>query len=183
MMYDFDPSQIDNWADRQAARGQLPTLIRKLLIATLPDPEPKIDMPSGSSISFPGWDGLLEVDCGNSWAPAGVSGWEFSCNKNITDKADKDYRKRTNDPLGIDIRTSTFVFVTPRRWNGKRRWVRERCEEGQWRDVRAHDADDLVAWLEQSTDVAQWFFGIVSGFLMPSRFWIKWTLYPSKCSL
>ena len=168
MIYDFDPSQIDNWADRQDARGQLPTLIRKLLMATLPDSNPRIDMPGESSVSFPGWDGILKVDRGNSWAPDGVSGWELSCNKNITNKANDNYRKRTDEPEGIDIETSTFVFVTPRRWNSKRTWVKERCEEGLWRDVRAYDADDLVAWLEQSTDVAQWFIGILSG--LPNAF-------------
>ena len=171
MFYDFDPSQIDNWADRQDARGQLPTLIRKLLMETLPDSKPIIDMPSGSSVSFPGWDGLLKVDCGNSWAPDGVSGWEFSCSKNITDKANRDYRKRTNDPKGIDIETSTFVFVTPRRWQSKRTWVKERCEERSWREVRAYDADDLVAWLDQSSNVAQWFIGISSG--SPNAFQVK----------
>ena len=114
MIYDFDPSQIDNWADRQDARGQLPTLIRKLLMATLPDSNPMIDMPGESSVSFPGWDGILKVDRGNSWAPDGVSGWELSCNKNITNKANDNYRKRTDEPEGIDIETSTFVFVTPR---------------------------------------------------------------------
>ena len=34
--------------------------------------------------------------------------------------------------------------------------------------MRAYDADDLVAWLEQSTDVAQWFIGILSG--LPNAF-------------
>ena len=168
MMCDFDPSQIDNWADRHDARGQLPILIRKLLMTTLPDSNPMIDMPGGSSVSFRGWDGILKVDRGNSWAPDGVSGWEFSCNKNITDKANKDYEKRMNDPQEVNMETSTFVFVTPRRWNGKRSWVKERCEEGLWRDVRAYDADDLVAWLERSTDVSQWFAGILSG--LPNAF-------------
>lgn len=114
-------------------------------------------MPSGSSVRLPGWDGLLEVERGNAWAPSGVSGWEFSCDKKITTKANNDYEKRTADPLGLERTTSTFVFVTSRRWNGKERWERERGEEGKWRDVRAYDADDLVMWLEQAPEVAQWF--------------------------
>ena len=118
-------------------------------------------MPSGSSVRLPGWDGLLEVERGNAWAPSGVSGWEFSCDKKITSKANNDYEKRTADPLGLERTTSTFVFVTSRRWNGKERWEKERREEGKWRDVRVHDADDLVMWLEQAPEVAQWFARVI----------------------
>lgn len=161
LTHSFDPSYLGNWADRQVAKGQLPTLIRRLLQATLPDPEPrKIDMPSESSINYSGWDGTLEVRQGNSWAPEGKSGWEFSCSKYITKRANENYEKRTDNPLGIDIETSTFVFVTPRVWNDKRTWVRKRCAEGRWQDVRAYDADDLVAWLEQTSEVTQWFLGV-----------------------
>ena len=161
MIHSIDPSDIDNWADRHVARGQLPTLIRRLLQATLPDPEPrKIDISSESSISYSGWDGRVEVGHGNSWAPEGVSGWEFSCSKDITKRANENYKKRTDNSLGIDIETSTFVFVTPRVWNDKGTWVRKRCAEGRWQDVRAYDANDLAAWLEQSDEVTLWFLSI-----------------------
>ena len=165
MMHSFDPSDIDNWAARQVAKGQLPTLIRRLLQETLPDSEPRrIDIPSESSINFPGWDGVLEVDHGNSWVPEGVSGWEFSCSKHIGRKADENYENRTGEPLGIDMETSTFVFVIARVWNDKRSWVRKRCAERLWQDVRAYDANDLVAWLEQAKEATQWFFGITQNF-------------------
>lgn len=163
--HSIDPSDFDNWADRQVAKGQLPTLIRRLLQATLRDPEPRrIDIPSESSINYSGWDGILEVGRGNSWVPEGVSGWEFSCSKYINNRADRNYENRTEDPLGIDMETSTFVFVTPRVWNDKRTWLRKRCAEGRWQDVRAYDADDLVAWLEQTDEVTQWFLGITQYF-------------------
>ena len=172
MIHSIDPSDIDNWADRHVARGQLPTLIRLLLQATLPDPEPrKIDISSESSISYSGWDGRVEVGHGNSWAPEGVSGWEFSCSKDITKRANENYKKRTDNSLGIDIETSTFVFVTPRVWNDKGTWVRKRCAEGRWQDVRAYDANDLVAWLEQTDDVTQWFLSIAQ--TLPESFQLK----------
>lgn len=104
-----------------------------------------------------GWDGLLEVERGNPWVPSGVSGWEFSCGKEITSKANDDYEKRTADSLSLNKDTATFVFVTSRRWTGKKQWERNRREEGKWRDVRAYDADDLVMWLERAPEVAQWF--------------------------
>ena len=155
----FDASEIDNWSDTAEATHRLPELILHLVLATLPEHPLRIDMPSGSSVRLPGWDGLLEVGRGNAWAPSGVSGWEFSCNKEVTSKANDDYEKRTADPLGLDKAAASFVFATSRRWNGKRQWVRERREEGKWQDVRAYDADDLAIWLDESPEVTRWFAG------------------------
>ena len=160
----FDASEFNNWSDTADAEHKLPELIRRLLLATLPEPPSRIDMPSGSSVRLPGWDGLLEVGRGNAWAPSGDSGWEFSCNKAVTSKANDDYEKRTGDPLGLDEATATFVFVTSRRWMDKRQWVEARREEGKWCDVRAYDADDLVAWLGQSPEVSHWFASVISKF-------------------
>ncbi len=157
----FDASEINNWSDTADAEHRLPQLIRRLVMDTVPESQLRIDMPSGSSVRFPGWDGLLEVGRGNAWVPSGDSGWEFSCDKAVMSKANGDYKKRTGDPLDLDKATATFVFLTSRRWNGKRKWARERREEGEWRDVRAYDADDLVAWLEQSPEIMNWFTSVI----------------------
>jgi len=157
LIYSFDASQLNNWSDTAEAEHDFPKLIRQLVLATLPEPPSRIDIPSGSSVRLPGWDGILEVGHGNAWAPSGVSGWEFSCDKRSKRKASEDYEKRTADPLEINRATTTFVFATPRRWKDKRQWVKKRREEGKWRDVRAYDADDLAMWLEQAPEVAQWF--------------------------
>lgn len=162
MISSFDASVINNWADNADAAHKLPELIRLLVQDTLSESPLRIDIPSGSSVRLPGWDGILEVGCGNSWVPSGVSGWEFSCDKKITSKASDDYEKRTADPLELNKATTTFVFVTPRRWRGKRQWVKERREEGKWLDVRAYDADDLVTWLQQSLNVTRWFAEVTS---------------------
>ena len=161
MTESFDASEINNWSDTADAENRLPELIRRLVLATLPEPPLRIDMPSGSSVRLPGWDGLLEVGRGNAWAPRGDSGWEFSCEKGVASKANDDYQKRTENPLGLDMATATFVFVSSRRWNGKRKWESERREEGKWWDVRAYDADNLVTWLEQSPEVTEWFARVI----------------------
>ena len=161
MTYSFDASEIINWSDRDDAAHKLPELIFRLVEGTLSEPPSRIDMPSGSSVRVSGWDGVLNVRHGNEWTPCGVSGWEMSCEKGVTSKANQVYKSRTTDPLDLDIPTSTFVFVTPRRWPSKRRWVRERCEEGKWYEVRAYDADDLVAWLRQSEEVTRWLLGVI----------------------
>ena len=157
----FDASEIDNWSDTADAEHRLPELVRRLVLATLPEPPSRIDMPSGSSVRLPGWDGFLATGRGNAWAPGGVSGWEFSSSGAVTNKANDDYEKRTANPLGLDRATDTFVFVTSRRWQGKRQWEMERSEEGRWHEVRAYDADDLVAWLGQSPEVTKWFAGVI----------------------
>ena len=157
----FDASEIGNWSDTADAEHRLPELVRRLVLSTLPEPPLRIDMPSGSSVRLPGWDGLLETVRGNAWVPSGASGWEFSSDKRVKSKANDDYEKRTANPLGLDQATGTLVFVTSRRWPGKRQWERERGEEARWHGVRAYDADDLVAWLGESPEVTRWFAGVI----------------------
>ena len=161
MTVSFDASEINNWSDTDSSSTRLPELVRKLVLATLPEFPKRIHMPSGSSVRLSGWDGFLEVGQGNAWVPDGVSGWEFSCEKGVTSKANRDYGKRTADSLGLDKATTTFVFATPRRWAGKLEWEWNHRAEGLWRDVRALDADDLVVWLEQSPEVTNWFAEMV----------------------
>ena len=161
-MISFDSSEIDNWSDKPDAHHRLPELIRRLVMATVPMPS-GIDIPSGSSVRLSGWDGLVDVEGGNAWVPSGLSAWELSCenSRSLRNKATADYRKRTANPQGVDIPSTAFVFATTRRWAGKREWARERREEGLWADVRAIDADDLVAWLEQTPDVSVWFARLI----------------------
>ena len=157
-MIDFDSSDMDRWADLPDAHHRFPELIRRLVFATGSNPS-QLDFPSGSSVRLAGWDGLVEVDEGNAWVPNGASAWELSCenSRSLTGKATSDYEKRTEEPLGVDIALTTFVFATPRKWPGKRRWIRERRKDGRWLNVRAFDADDLVAWMEQAPEVSIWF--------------------------
>lgn len=157
----LDASEIINWSDREDAAGKLPELLFRLVVGTLPEPAFRINMPSGSSVRLPGWDGVLKVGRGNEWVPDGVSGWEMSCDKNVTSKANSDYEKRTGDPLDLDLSMTTFVFVTPRGWRHKRRWEKRRRLEGKWRDVRAYDGHDLAQWLRQSEDVTRWLVGVI----------------------
>ena len=179
-MIPFDASDITRWADTPDAHHQLPQLIRRLVMATVPMPS-LVDMPSGSSVPLPGWDGLLTVENGNAWVPSGDSAWEFSSQKQgIAGKANADYNKRLTDPLGVNARDTTFVFATPRRWSGKRDWINARKNDGQWADVRALDAENLVQWLDIAPSVALWFARLIgnlphSGFLCLDEWWDNWS--------
>ena len=178
-MINIDPSEIANWADKPDAHHKLPEFLRRLILATVSSPD-LLNMPSGSSVRMPGWDGLLDVAFGNTWTPEGASAWEFSCERDPKRKANRDYRKRTEDPQDLNTSQTAFVFVTPRRWRGKSDWVRDCVQESPWADVRALDADDLSAWLEQAPAVAHWFSRLIgklpdTGVIPLDEWWETWS--------
>ncbi len=182
-MISVDPSELAQWAARPDASYILPELIRRLIFATTPAAS-LVDIPSGSSVRLPGWDGLLETNAGNPWVPEGTSAWELSCEGNTTAKttakASLDYNKRTADPEGFDPAATTYVFATPRTWSTKQKWVNKRRGEKKWRDVRALNASDLASWIEQAPAVAAWLAGL-TGKLSTARavsldeWWENWS--------
>ena len=178
-MISFDSSEIVNWTDRPDAHHVLPELVRRLILATIPLPE-FLDMPSGSSVRMPGWDGLLSTSEGNAWVYSGASAWEFSCDNSPKQKADEDYEKRTANPQSVIASQTTFVVVTARRFRGKNEWMNERQQEGHWAGVRVLDADDLTAWLEQAPAVAGWFARKIgklpeTGVVPLDEWWEQWS--------
>ena len=180
-MITFDPSEISNWASLPDAHHKLPELIRRLILATVPVLS-RLDMPSGSAVWQPGWDGLLTTDIGNAWAPSGASAWELSCEGNPGPKAGGDYRKRTKEPESIRIATTTFVFVTPRLWSGKDRWVKQRRAKDEWANVRGFDSRDIALWLEQAPAVAEWFARLIGklpadGYTALNDWWENWATH------
>ena len=144
-------------------------------------PPSLLQIPSGSSVWQPGWDGLAVVGDGNIWVPSSASAWEFGTGKSPRRKATEDYRKRTEATMDADRSDTVFVFVTSRIWNeGKREWVQSRRESGQWADVKVLDADDLVAWLEHAPAVAHWFARLIdklpaTGVIPLDEWWENWS--------
>ncbi len=170
-------TDLNLWAERRDSQDRLPELLRKLAYATLQDPQ-RISFPSGESVQFGGWDGIVETLEGNLFIPSGNSGWELGTNRRITEKANEDYEKRSADPNGLNPVETTFIFVTPRRWIEKERWVEKRNNENKWLEVRAYDANDLEQWLEQAPAVGAWFARVIgkypSGAQALSDFWSEW---------
>jgi hypothetical protein len=81
----------------------------------------------------------------------------MSIQKRTTQKANKDYNSRVSDALGLTPATTTFVYVSPRRWGGRGSWESEKRAHGHWADVRAIGADALETWLASAPAVALWF--------------------------
>ncbi|OJH37199.1 hypothetical protein [Cystobacter ferrugineus] len=155
-----DATELAFWADRLDARSRLPQLVRRLLHATAKGVT-RAGFPSGEGVQLGGWDGLAQCADGGAFVPTGSSVWEFGVNKDIKTKADEDYEKRIKNPLGLAPASTTYVFVTPRRWSKKNEWAADRRAEGTWRDVRAYDADDLEQWLEQAPAVHLWLSALI----------------------
>lgn len=148
-------TQIENWADTREAQGLLPILIRRLVLASCKPTQ--LAIAGGDSVIAPGWDGQLTCADGNAWIPVGGSRWEMGCSSDAIEKARCDYKKRSDKAPSSEAADLTFVFVTPRRWPQKDKWLREAAATNHWKAVRAIDADDLEAWLEATPSVSVWF--------------------------
>lgn len=127
-------TDIKHWADTRDAQGLLPELIVRLIKATSTNSS-MIRFPSGDAIHLTGWDGVLVSNELIYNIPSGISLWECGVNIDPKDKANKDYAKRTDDSLGYDKTESTFVFVTPRVWDGAITWVRDKKQSGEWKEI------------------------------------------------
>ena len=169
---------IEEWAEKIIdSRHLLAVFLRKLIHST-GDELRHVDFPGYDNAQRRGWDGQLEADAATPWIPEGKSGWEFGTNKSPKDKADKDYANRMNSVSSADRAECTFVFVTPRNWPGKTKWVDAKKSERAWKDVRAYDASDLEQWLEESIPGQMWLAEQLemqeTGFETLNRCWERW---------
>jgi hypothetical protein len=150
-----DATDLDGWSFRRDAQEELPGVIRRLVFATT-DRQGTVEFRSGEGVQLPGLDGFTNFDTRTSFVPAGPTLWEVGTSEDVGDKAQSDYRTRTNNPGELNPTDTTFIFVTSRRWREKADWVKRRRAEKKWRDVQAYDADDLATWLELAPGVHRW---------------------------
>lgn len=174
---------IEAWAKRIDSKGDLPYLISRLVRATTPA-STRIDIPSGSAAYVGGWDGVVISEVETDKVPKGTSLLEFGTEAGVKGKADKDYAKRKENPLGHDPTKSVFIFITPRFWKKKDKWVNEKKAEGFWRDVRVYDSLNLEQWLDSALATARWFAGVVGSFpfdgiMTAQEFWEEWSTGPA----
>jgi len=165
---------LERWADTLNARATLPQLIRRLIRATGKDIGP-IEFPAQEQVQRPGWDGIVEASQADAFVPAGTSGWEMGVEKNPQKKAEEDFAKRAKAPHGLDRKETTFVFVTPRKWQKKAEWRRAKAALQVWEDVRVYDSASLEEWLEQSPAVDAWLAGVLgkkpTGLTVIDEYW------------
>jgi hypothetical protein len=147
---------LDDWSRRRDSDGHLPTLVRRLIMATVrPD---WIRMPAAEGVALSGLDGVVRVSGGAPpYVPAGDSVWELGTKEAKKAKATEDYEKRTDQTPLAERKQTTYVCVTSRRWGAGAKWVTEMKARGDgWKDIVVLAADELALWLEDCPGVEAW---------------------------
>lgn len=176
-------NHLENWAERVDSKGDLPYLISRLVRATTPA-STLADFPSGSAAYIGGWDGVVTCEEETAFVTKGTSVWEFGTEVDNKGKADDDYDKRKADPLGHIHKDCVFIFVTPRFWKQKDKWITAKKAEGIWKDVKVYDSSYLEQWLDIALSVSRWFSSRIGsypfdGIMTADEFWEEWSIGPN----
>jgi hypothetical protein len=122
---------------------------------------------------------LIDAAAPTAWIPEGKSLWEFGTTQNPATKAEKDYEARLASVPSSERANSTFVFVTPHKWSGKKEWSKTKNAAEDWKAVRALDASDLEQWLEESIPAQMWLAEKLSlpieGCETLDQCWLRWS--------
>lgn len=158
-------SELDAWTEREPRRAQelLPKLVIKLILSLTNSIE-SFSFPSGKSIQFAGYDGILKCSEQTNFFPKGQSVWEFGTDKDIQGKFNEDIEKRTKKPLRIDKSETVFVFVTSRIWYHSISIAEKTAQarkDTDWKDIIIVDANYLEQWLEKCPSVSAWLANII----------------------
>ena len=136
-------------------RARLAVFLRILIHSTTAHLS-QVDIPGYEDSQKPGWDGWVESQSGSAWVPQGYSGWEFGVNVDIKSKAEKDFEKSVKENSEVQRLSSVFVFVTPRRWINKDKWIDAKKKLNLWKNVVVYDSSDLEQWVENSIEAQVW---------------------------
>ena len=79
--------------------------------------------------------------------------------------------------MGYDKSNSTFVFVTPRIWEGAEEWLNNHQDE--WKKVVVYTAVELERWIESRPPVGMWLAEKLrmlpaGGYMLPETYWNRW---------
>lgn len=180
---------IERWANTVLSKSDLPYLISRLVRATTPA-STEIDFPSGVGTYIGGWDGITTSKEQTRFVPKGIALWEFGTEADNKGKADDDYDKRKADPLEYTPKDCVFIFVTPRGWKQKDKWIKKKKDEGFWKDVKVYDSSNLEQWLDEASATARWFSaqpGVntfpFDGIMTADQFWDEWSTGPQNLRL
>lgn len=175
-------TDLKQWADTKECQQLLPELIKKLIDASVSDID-ILSFPSGDATFIPGWDGIVESEEKIDLVPSGISLWECGTTKDVKSKIDHDFKKRDEDPLGYDKSLSTFVFVTPRIWEGAEDWLQN--NGNGWKKVVIYTAVELERWIDSKPSVGMWLAEKLrklpaGGYMCPETYWNRWAQGKSR---
>ncbi len=172
-----DATRLSRWAEEKEAKYVFPRLLRRLLAAT-PGIE-NLTARAGEGISLGGWDIRATAAAATPWLPEGPLAFELGVGRSPRVKAQSDYEKRLKNPLEVNPKETSYMFITPKRWQDSSTWAAEREAEGMWRRVRVIDGDDLEAWLEATPAVHYWISEQIGlnprGLMTADRWWTQFS--------
>lgn len=145
----FKATDLEQWANQTHSRERFPVFIRTLIHSTTPSIS-SISIPGNDHSQEHGFDGIVSTLDQSTWVPLGDSYWELGTGENPQIKASKDFKNSLKKCDKEQRMQSTFIFVTPRNWPGKKKWETEVNELNEWKKVLVYDAETLEEWLEQS---------------------------------
>lgn len=155
MVADITREQLLEWARTPEAAGDLPRLVRFLILETTSGVR-SIDFPGGGGIASGGFDGVADASSSNAFVPPGLSVWELSVEEGANRKADDDYAKRTAEPGDTPVHDCTYVQLIARPWIDHDAWATAKAQDGRWKSVRAYNVDSLEAWLQLAPGTTAW---------------------------
>ena len=163
-------------------QGLLPLLVKKLILNSCKSID-SIRMPHGDDIWAPGFDGVVHCVEESTYVPAGYSVWEFGTNKDSLEKVNEDYKKRTQNPLGVSKEDACFCFVSPKIWAYSKSIDEWQFEHTDWKQVKIYDASILCDWINSEPTICAWLMEEV--FHKPvdfSTLEYAWTQFSNKTS-
>lgn len=165
------------WVNTSGTERELPELIRRLVEETTIRGT-RFHMPTGVGTQSGGPDGEITCDEPHPYVPQGHSVWELTIAKNANRKAENDYAKSCRALSSEERAELAYVAVNARAWMGARDFQEDKSAAGDFREVRAHNVDDLVAWLARAPETTVWLRELmgkpVVGVEPISRFWERW---------
>lgn len=163
-------------------QGLLPLLVKKLILNSCKSID-SIRMPHGDDIWAPGFDGVVHCAEESIYVPAGYSVWEFGTNKDSLEKMNEDYKKRTQNSLGVSKEDACFCFVSPKIWAYSKSIDEWQSEHTDWKQIKIYDASILCDWINSEPAVRAWLMEEV--FHKPVDFTTleyAWTHFSNKTS-
>ncbi|WP_295979655.1 hypothetical protein [uncultured Variovorax sp.] len=152
--------ELGTWATRTTSKALFPGLIADLIRASVDDIG-AFRFPSGEKGYVRGFDGVLQTDTGaKPFVPMGHSIWEFGLDVKVSQKADDDYKKRTNEVSAEERKNTTLVLVTAYTWDKPRlkreTWLKKKRDLKEWAAVDLIDGSQLEHWLADHPGVGAW---------------------------
>lgn len=133
----------------------LPELVKRLVIASNTEVR-NHRFPAGDDVWAPGYDGIAYSEKETTYVNSGYSVWEFGTNNSSLDKIESDYKKRTEEPLGVDKKQTVFYLVMSKIWAYNTSITQWENNHNDWKLVKVYDAVILADWINSEPTVCTW---------------------------